>query len=269
MTITRHYDVPGPGIRFALISDLQDKEYGNLIDQIKSEAPDAILLTGNIITRMDPNASEWNWEMMDKWLTRIYGKSAYEQFIDGVGNKLHSKYSGQNAETQSHGMTFLNEVSAIVPTFYSVGNLEWYFTETDKALFKDCGITLLDNTDVEAVIKGEAIRLGGLSTRYDLDWLVNFSQKDGYKVLLCHHPEQYRKLIEDTLIDTFSLVVGGHYHGGQWRIGNRGVYIPRIGLMQKDVAGQFGRLIISAGAVNTSRLPRFGNPCELVIIDAR
>lgn len=111
MTITRHYDVPGPGIRFALISDLQDKEYGNLINQIKSEAPDAILLAGNIITRMDPTASEWNWEKMDKWLTRIYGKSAYEQFIDGVGNKLHSKYSGQNALTQPHGMTFLKEVS--------------------------------------------------------------------------------------------------------------------------------------------------------------
>lgn len=269
MTITRHYDVPGPGIRFALISDLQDKEYGNLINQIKSEAPDTILLAGNIITRMDPTASEWNWEKMDKWLTRIYGKSAYERFIDGVGNKLHSKYSGQNGLTQPHGMTFLKEVSAIAPTFYSVGNLEWYFTETDKELFRNYGIALLDNADVEAEIKGEAIRLGGLSTRYDLDWLAGFSHKQGYKVLLCHHPVQYRKLIEDTMIDSFDLVVGGHYHGGQWRIGNYGVYVPRIGLMQKNVAGQFGRLIISAGAVNTSRLPRLGNPCELVIIDAK
>ena len=71
------------------------------------------------------------------------------------------------------------------------------------------------------------------------------------------------------MIDSFDLVFGGHYRGGQRQIGNFGVYVPRIGLMQKDVAGQFGRSIISAGAVNTSRLPRFGNLCEFVIIDAK
>ena len=269
MRVTRHYVISGPGVRFALVSDLQDKEYGNLIEQIRSESPDAILLTGNIITRMDPDASEWNWEKMDKWLTRIYGKSPYERLIDSVGNMLHAKYSGQNAETRSHGMQFLREVSSIAPTFYSVGNLEWYFTESDKALFSEHGITLLDNADVEVEIKGKKILLGGLSTRYDFDWLVDYSHKKGFKVLLCHHPEQYRQLVEETMIDSFDLIVGGHYHGGQWRIGNRGVYVPRIGMMQKDVAGQFGRLIISAGVVNTSRLPRFGNPCELVIIDAK
>ncbi len=269
MRIIQHYVVSGPGIRFALVSDLQDKDYGNLIEQIKAESPDAILLTGNIITRMDPNASEWNWEKMDKWLTRIYGKSAYERFIDGVGNKLHAKYSAQNGQAKVQGVEFLREVSSIAQTFYSVGNLEWYFTDADMELFSEFGITLLDNADVEVEIKGKKILLGGLSTRYDLDWLARFSHMQGYKALLCHHPEQYRKLIEDTMIDSFDLIVGGHYHGGQWRVGNRGVYVPRIGLMQKDVAGQFGRLIISAGVVNTSRLPRLGNPCELVIIDAK
>lgn len=268
MRITQHYFVSGPGIRFALISDLQDRDYGNLIEQIKAEAPDAILLAGNIITRMDPDASEWNWEKMDKWLTEIYGKSVYERFIDGIGNAFHAKYSGKNGQAPSYGMKFLREVSTIAPTFYSVGNLEWYFLESDRQTFSELGITLLDNTDVEVELKGKKVKLGGLSTRYDLSWLVDYSRKEGFKVLLCHHPEQYRKLVEETMIDTFDLVVSGHYHGGQWRIGNRGVYVPRIGLMQKDVAGQFDRLIISAGVVNTSRLPRFGNPCELVIIDA-
>ena len=91
--------------------------------------------------------------------------------------------------------------------------------------------------------------------------------KDGVKILLCHHPEYYRKVIQGTLLDTFDLVVSGHYHGGQWRVGKRSVYVPRTGLFMRTAYGQFGKLIISAGVANTTRFPRYGNPCELVMIE--
>ena len=84
--------------------------------------------------------------------------------------------------------------------------------------------------------------------------------------VLDHHPEHYRYKIKGKM-DSFDLVLSGHYHGGQWRIGNVGVYVPRIGLMVPNVRGQFGKQIISAGVSNTTRYPRWGNPRELVMIN--
>ena len=195
MTITRHYDVPSPGIRFALISDLQDKEYGNLIDQIKSEAPDAILLTGNIITRMDPTASEWNWEKMDKWLTRIYGKSAYEQFIDGVGNKLHSKYSGQNALTQSHGMTFLKEVYKLNPEIQKIMSpVILFFPNGDKQEYdngkKAAGDTFNRKymvSEMRAVIEKVEVKLTELEAP-NMNW--SGEESVSFFNVKCKHPSK-------------------------------------------------------------------------------
>ena len=162
-------------------------------------------------------------------------------------------------------MAFLRDISDLAPVFMSVGNHEWYFTAEDEKFFADHGITVLDNADVQVTIKGKKLRIGGLSTRYDLKWLKEYSQKDGVKILLCHHPEHYRYKIKGKL-GTFDLVLSGHYHGGQWRIGNIGVYVPRIGLMVPNVRGKFGKQIISAGVSNTTRFPRWGNPRELVMI---
>lgn len=59
----------------------------------------------------------------------------------------------------------------------SVGNHEWYFTAEDERFFVDRNITVLDNADVQVTIKGKKLRIGGLSTRYDLDWLEEYAQK--------------------------------------------------------------------------------------------
>ena len=174
---------------------------------------------------------------------------------------------GVTEDREERGLAFLGEASAIAPVFLSVGNHEWYFLPGDLALFDRCGITLLDNADTEVVLRGVPVRIGGLSTRYDLEWLRNFSEKPGVRILMCHHPEYYRELIRGTPADTFDLIVGGHYHGGQWRLFRRGVYVPRHGLFLRGVRGRFGRLIVSAGVANTARLPRWGNPRELVIIN--
>lgn len=162
---------------------------------------------------------------------------------------------------------FLKELPSIAPTVYSVGNHEWYFLASDYQVFKEKGITLLDNADCVAEVNSQQIRIGGLSTRYELEWLWRYNSKDSYKILMCHHPEYYRKSIQNTDLDTFDLIVSGHYHGGQWRIKDRRVYVPRTGLFMKGAVGQFGKLIISAGTANTTRFSRRGNPCELVMIE--
>ncbi len=251
-------------IRIALVTDLHDMYYGNLVEAICKEKPDLILLAGDIIERTDEKESSITYKQMEQTQTGVYGRNIIVEFI---GHVLEAIFTNHAYGREHFGMQFIERVSKIAPTFYSLGNHEWYFTNNDYALFSKYGITVLDNSDSEIEIRGKKYLIGGLSTRYEMHWLEEFGKKQGYKILMCHHPEHYRCLIMNSGLDAFDLIVGGHYHGGQWRIKDRSVYVPRIGFMKKNMVGQFGKLVIGAGVVNTSRFPRWGNPCELVIID--
>jgi len=96
------------------------------------------------------------------------------------------------------------------------------------------------------------------------EMLDDFEQLDGVKVLLCHKPEKYMKLMRRRKLD---LVVAGHAHGGQIRLGPIGVYSPGQGLFPRYTKGLIdGRMIVSAGAGNPAGMPRWGNPCEVLMI---
>lgn len=80
------------------------------------------------------------------------------------------EHKGIEAEEEEDlGLAFLRDISKLAPVFMSVGNHEWYFTAEDERFFVDRNITVLDNADVQVTIKGKKLRIGGLSTRYDLD----------------------------------------------------------------------------------------------------
>ncbi|SFC87053.1 metallophosphoesterase [Butyrivibrio sp. YAB3001] len=267
--VVTHYKSIGSkriGIRLALISDLHNCVWDELIPLLKEEKPDAILCAGDILERHDENISEWTEEKIEKVISSV-GKATLSEKIMYVLDKLVGRGGKATDEIEDIAKEFLQEASKVAPLFYSVGNHEWYFLEEDYEFFHTCGITLLDNEDCEAIIAGHSLRIGGLSTRYNFDWLKDFGEKTGYKILLCHHPEYYRKVICNKNYDTFDLIVSGHYHGGQCRIFGRAVYVPRTGLFVKGAVGQFGRHIISAGVANTTRFPRLGNPRELVMIE--
>lgn len=267
MVVTR-YRNPGShlDLHLALVTDLHNCDHAELLRLIREQSPDLILCAGDILERHDEGASEWTGAKIDAVINSI-GKQSIGEKIMWLLDRLTERTGRATHEAEDTAIEFLKALPSIALTFYSVGNHEWYFTALDYQTFNQYNITLLDNTDCVVNVAGHELRIGGLSTRYDLEWLRGFSQKDGYKVLLCHHPEYYRKAIKDTALDTFNLVVSGHYHGGQWRVLNRAVYVPRTGLFLKDAVGQSEKLIISAGTANTTRFSRRGNPCELVMIE--
>ena len=252
------------GLRLALVTDLHSMPYDDLLMLLQKEGLDAILLSGDTLERHEEGKSEWNFLSMEQWQFLPEMKSPMVSLMR-VLDRLVEHKGIEAGEEEDLGLAFLRDISKLAPVFMSVGNHEWYFTAEDERFFADHNITVLDNADVQVTIKGKKLCIGGLSTRYDLQWLKGYSQKDGVKILLCHHPEHYRYKIKGKM-DTFDLVLSGHYHGGQWRIGNVGVYVPRIGLMVPNVRGQFGKQIISAGVSNTTQYPRWGNPRELVMI---
>lgn len=256
----------GLGLKMALVTDMHSMPYDDLLMLLQKESPDAILLSGDTLERHEEGKSEWNFLSMEQWQFLPEMKGPMVSLMRVLDRLVEHK--GIEAEEEEDlGLAFLRDISKLAPVFMSVGNHEWYFTAEDERFFVDRNITVLDNADVQVTIKGKKLRIGGLSTRYDLDWLEEYAQKEGTKILLCHHPEHYKYKIKDRKIDTFDWVLSGHYHGGQWRIGNVGVYVPRIGLMVPNVRGRFGRQIISAGVSNTTRFPRLGNPRELVMIE--
>ena len=98
----------------------------------------------------------------------------------------------------------------------------------------------------------------------DLRWLERFSAFQGFKLLLCHHPEYYPVYIKPLDID---IILSGHAHGGQWRLFGRGVFAPGQGLFPALTSGVYdNRLVVSRGLANTAGVPRIFNPTELVIV---
>jgi predicted MPP superfamily phosphohydrolase len=133
------------------------------------------------------------------------------------------------------------------------------------------GATLLD----EDFVMYNGIAIGGMGSGLlnpgrvpKYPWIPNFAKNDCYKILLCHQPEYFDRFLRPYDIDLF---VSGHAHGGQWRIFGRGVYAPDQPLFPKYTSGLHeDRLIISRGVANSAKpIPRFFNPCEVVIISVK
>ncbi len=200
-------------------------------------------------------------------------------------------------EENPNAVELLSGCSRIAPTFISPGNHEYTLIKADLKVIRRTGVTFLDNQWTE--YKNTVI--GGLSSAFftaykafrancpskelypkpdntvrsrsippDMAWLDGFEQQPGYHILLCHHPEYYPKYLKNRKID---LILSGHCHGGQWQFYSpihhrmRGVYAPGQGLFPELTSGVYdNRLVVSRGLANTTFVPRFNNPTEIIYI---
>ena len=162
----------------------------------------------------------------------------------------------------------LRTVPEIVPLFVSIGNHERKFRDREAffRIIRDSRATLLDNE----CIRFRDIIIGGLSSAPetpDTDFLDRFEREEGYKLLLCHHPEYWRDYVTGRDID---LTLCGHAHGGQIRLFGQGLYAPGQGPFPKMTSGLYGdgSMLLSRGMTNGAkpRVPRINNPCELIIL---
>ena len=171
MVITK-YKNPGRhlGFNLALVTDLHNCPWDELINLLQEEMPDAILCVGDILERHEDDASEWTGSKMDAVINSI-GKQSVSEKIMWLLDRITERTGRATHEDEDTAIEFLKKLPDIAPTFYSVGNHEWYFTAADYQVFEEFGITLLDNEDCAAQINGVEVRIGGLSTRYDLKWL--------------------------------------------------------------------------------------------------
>lgn len=223
------------GLTIALTSDLHGSKPESALSMLKAKRPDIIAAPGDIF-----------------------------EMRNGLSDK-------EKAKINKAGYEFLEEAAKIAPVFYSLGNHDAFPTEKEREKITNTGAVFLDNRYVS--FKG--INIGGLSSggsnRYfktthepDLSFIKSFDKLDGFKLLLNHHPEYYEKYIKDTGID---LTLSGHAHGGQWIILGKSIFAPGQGLFPKYTNGIYeNRLIVSRGMGGLTKVPRIGNPPEIIFI---
>lgn len=245
-------DVPVP---LALLGDMHGKPYQMVVNSLRSHHPEIIAIAGDI----------------------LYGG--------------HPADDRSPLVAQPYALPFLENCSAVAPTFLSLGNHEWMLDAEDLRQIAATGVTILDNSWVE----WNGLVIGGLTSAYaieyrrnreslpqtgirypkklsngsgsipvpDVSWLQEFCAVPGYHILLSHHPEYYPLIPE-----TVPLILSAHAHGGQWRFLGRGVFAPGQGWWPKWTKGVYNdQLVVTAGLSNTaSPIPRLFNPMEVVYI---
>ncbi len=179
-----------------------------------------------------------------------------------VGDLLNRHHRGT-----AYAEAFLTVMPGIAPTFFSKGNHEWKSQDWPafRPLLEKSDVTLLDNR----YIRFQGIALGGLSSAPQEEirtgWLETMAQESGFRLLMCHQPEWYGRYVKRYAPD---LTLSGHAHGGQICFRQQGIYAPGQGLFPKLTHGLYdgGHLLVSAGMTNSSHMPRWGNPCEILLL---
>lgn len=245
--------LPHP-MTIAHVSDLHEQDPSPVLALLRQVKPDIICVTGDTLERHDWGVDPRHRGEQSVWLRLLhYSVMHLHRFIYyAVGS--HSEASSENS------YRFFREAVRIAPVFLSLGNHEWYLTEEDTTVLRETGVTLLDNSD----LLFDGISIGGLSPDVNDHWLEGFRHKPGFRLLLCHHPEYY----EEFHLQDIDLILSGHAHGGQWRIHGKGIYAPDQGLFPPHSKGFYDNcLVVSSGCSNTTAIPRFGNPCEVVVVE--
>lgn len=227
-------------LRIVQLSDLHNATFGDnntdLVEQVRRLSPDLIAITGDMILREEP----------------------------------------QNTQVV---LDLCRQLVEIAPVYYGWGNHEYATLLAESNTLADdlpaLGVHVV-NLDYEVVTIGDnTLAIGGMSLipedvpLYAQDFLTRMSQESCFKLLLSHYPSVFPDAMKDYPMD---LALCGHVHGGIIRL-------PVIGALYEPTQGFFPALsegqhtidgcdvIISRGLGQSSFLPRFNNPPELVVVD--
>ena len=224
------------GITLAVLADIHARRVEETLSLVEQNKPDIILIPGDL--------------------------------VDGAAIEKCKEHSNFVEEA----ITNLNRIAQIAPTYYSLGNHEQQLTETEIKELHRSKAVVVDNRYVNV---SADLYIGGISSgrnyhdkrasqKPDISFIPEFEKVSEFKILLSHLPEYYVPFLKDKDID---LIISGHAHGGQIRIGNQGLFAPGQGLFPKYTSGiHDGKLVVSRGISGTELFPRINNKPETVYI---
>ena len=237
---TVHYTIgsnQAGDITIALVTDLHSCDYGpeqrELLDEIDRAKPDMVLLGGDIIDDVLPQAPA-------KTVLKYLGENYPTYYVTGN----HEFWTGD-----------IDEIKRLVQSF-GIPVLEGD-SKTLEVAGQTVTISGIDDPEV-----------GDWEHERQLKRVTSLQTEDLH-ILLAHRPE----MIEDYLPGDFDLILSGHAHGGQWRLPGlmNGLLAPDQGFFPKYAGGRYDfedtTFIVSRGlARESTRVPRLFNRPELVII---
>ena len=236
-------DLPQEFDKFSIahISDLHNAEYGKnnemLIDILKSESPDIIAITGDLI---DSNNTDLEVAIS---FAQQAAKIAPCYFVAGNHEAwIGSQYEELRASLENVGVTILQD-------------------EAIELYYGDKCIQLIGLNDPDFSERDSFLSESILETK-----LSQMNIRDGFTMLLSHRPECFN-VYQNKNID---LVLSGHAHGGQFRLPFLGgVIAPNQGFFPKYDAGIYtenGTTMIVSRGIGNSIIPlRINNRPEIVI----
>lgn len=242
----RHYTVHsdkilGTRLRIVLVTDLHGCVYGDhqatLLNLIKKQKPDIIVLSGDIADEVNPLEGAL-------WLVEGAKEIAPCYYVTGNHDLWRRDSVQVKARFRDMGVYVLE--GDVLP-------LQWHGAQINL-----CGLD-------DPAISWPYERENYLKALTAFEGLTN----DTYNILIAHRPDY----IADYARYPFDLVLSGHTHGGQVRVPLLldGLFAPNQGWFPKYVGGLYTvgqtTLAVSRGLSYDPQLPRIFNPPELVVID--
>ncbi|MCR5254553.1 MAG: metallophosphoesterase [Acetatifactor sp.] len=241
-------------LRMAVVSDLHNKVYGKdnylLIDRIKKEQPDVVILAGDILTAVKGKTLDIAVDFTDR-----ISKEFHTYY--GFGNHEHrlllypERFGNMGAEYMDRiGKTNARILDNSYDTFEDF-NIRLYGSKVDRRFYKKFTSIVMRTEDLESV-------MGAVDEGY-------------YNILLAHHPDYFYAYAGWGA----DLTISGHVHGGVARIPFiwKGVISPALKFFPKYDGGEFneyGKKMILSRGLGMHTIPiRLFNPGELVIIDLK
>ena len=237
--------------RAVVLADLHDKQFGRdnerLLEAIREQKPDMILIAGDIVTA-DKGMK------LEKAISVLKRLAAEYPVYYANGNhehrmKLYPKVYGDMAKQYEKALQEIG-IDRLVNSHVELGEygVSIYGSEIDRKFYKRFRITEMEETYLEG--------------------LLGVKETGKYGILLAHNPDYlpyYARWGAD-------LVLSGHVHGGMVRIpGWRGVVSPAVRLFPRYDGGMFREgkctMILSRGLGMHTIPIRLFNPGELIVLD--
>lgn len=232
------------GFKIAQLSDLHNHDWkGQLIEKIKEEKPDLIVITGDLVDSRNTDIElAISVIQKAKEIAPIYYVSGNHEA------RLGKDYLLLKEGLKANSVEILDNDS----TFIEIGESK---------------IQLVGLKDPDFSNKSTAKDIQANIIQEELDKLL---EEDFFTIVLSHRPEHFEEYV-DAAAD---LVLTGHAHGGQVRIPFIGGLIaPNQGLFPDYSEGiseeKETKMIVSRGLGNSIIPVRINNHPELIIIELK
>jgi len=238
-------------VRIVQLSDLHNSEFDKdnirLVELVRKQRPDLILLTGDMLNSDKPDTD-------------------VVRTLLGQLTEIAPVYASLGNHESEHKL--LSQVDI-------------------RALYEDAGAILLEREYADAEVKGQRLRIGGVmgyclaekylrtgeARREEIDYLKVLQDTDRLTILLCHMPLCW--IVNDNLEQwNIDCIFSGHAHGGQVRLPLvGGVYAPDQGYFPGQLCGLYASqdgervMVLSRGLGSRGGIPRINNVPEIVVVD--